>query len=130
MMTTTITFIGIFLLMLTVLSAITSGHRAKYEIDFGDGGNRKMMRALRAQGNFIEYVPMLLIGMGASEYAGAPGWLLWTGGWVLVVARLSHAGSLLGVGGTPGRLFGTGLTWLLLTVFGVYLIGRSTGLIA
>ena len=130
MLTTTFIFTGIFLLMLTVLSAVTSGHRAKYEIDFGDGGNEKMMRALRAQGNFIEYVPILLIAMGASEYAGAPQWMLWTCGWALVIARLSHAGSLLGFAGTGARLFGTGLTWFLLVVFGVYLIGRGTGLIA
>ena len=130
MITTTIIFTGLFLLMHTALSITTSANRAKYDIDFGDGGNQAMLRAIRAQGNFIEYVPILLIAMGISEFTGAPEWFIWTCGWVLVVARISHAGYMLGFAGKPARLTGAGLTFLLMIVLGVYLLGRGTGLIA
>ena len=130
MITITMIFTGIFLLMHTALSATTSAHRAKYDVDFGDGGNLAMLRAIRAQGNFIEYVPIILIAMGASEYTGAAPWFIWTCGWVLVVARVAHAAYMLGFAGKPARLLGAGLTFLLMTVFGIYLIGRGAGLIA
>ncbi|MEX3009532.1 MAPEG family protein [Hoeflea sp. TYP-13] len=130
MLTTTIIFTGIFLLMHTALSITTSANRAKYDIDFGDGGNQAMHKAIRAQGNFVEYVPILLIAMGASEYIGAPEWLIWTCGWVLVVSRMSHAAFMLGFAGKPARLVGAGLSFLLMIVLGLYLLGRGTGLIA
>ncbi|WP_136656815.1 MAPEG family protein [Nitratireductor sp. XY-223] len=76
MITITMIFTGIFLLMHTALSATTSAHRAKYDVDFGDGGNLAMLKAIRAQGNFIEYVPILLIAMGVSEYVGAAPWFI------------------------------------------------------
>ena len=130
MITITMVFTGIFLLAHTALSVTTSAHRAKFDVDFGDGGNLTMLKAIRAQGNFIEYVPILLIAMGASEYVGAAPWFLWTCGWALVIARISHAAYMLGFAGKPARLLGAGLTFLLMTVFGIYLIGRGTGLLA
>ncbi|WP_169054066.1 hypothetical protein [Nitratireductor sp. XY-223] len=49
---------------------------------------------------------------------------------MLVVARVSHAAYMLGYAGKPARLLGAGLTFLLMTVFGIYLIGRGSGLMA
>ncbi|MCP4319971.1 MAG: hypothetical protein GY789_29330 [Hyphomicrobiales bacterium] len=111
MLTITIIFTGMLLLMHSALSITASANRAKYEVDFGDGGNQKMHKAMRAQGNFIEYVPIILIAMGISEYLGAPGWLIWSCGWVLIVSRISHAAFMLGFAGKPGRLVGAGLSF-------------------
>ena len=35
--------------------------RVKFKIDDGDGGNEEMRQRIRAQANFVEYVPIALI---------------------------------------------------------------------
>lgn len=42
-------------------------NRRKHKISLGDGGIEELARAIRAHGNFIEYVPISLILLGASE---------------------------------------------------------------
>jgi len=130
MLTITMTFTGVLLLMQVGLSATTSSYRARLGIDYGDNGNQVMLKAIRAHGNFIEYVPIVLIALGSSEVAGAPPWLLITCGCALVLSRLSHAAHMLGFGGQPTRLFGAGLTTVVMTVLGLYLLGRTSGVLA
>ena len=130
MLPITMTFTGILLLVQVGLSITTSTYRAKLDIALGDDGNPAMLKAIRAHGNFIEYVPILLIAMGVSESAGAPGWLLVAAGCVMVVSRLSHAANMLGYSGQFTRLFGAGLTTLLMSAFAIYLLGRASGVIA
>ena len=72
----------------------------------------------------------MLIAMGVSESAGAPNWLLVTAGGVMVLSRLSHAAHMLGYGGCVTRLFGAGLTTLLMSAFAIYLLGRTSGILA
>lgn len=127
MLTTTAPFIAILLLMQVFLSIRTSSTRAKLEIDYGDNGDLTMLKAIRAHGNFIEYVPMVLIALGASEIMGASSWFVITGGCVLVISRLSHAAHMFGYGGNASRIAGATLTTLLMVVLGVYLLGNAMG---
>lgn len=130
MLTTTAPFIAILLLMQVFLSIRTSTVRAKLDIDYGDKGDLAMLKAIRAHGNFIEYVPMVLIAMGASEMVGAPVWLLTVCGWVLVIARSSHAAHMMGYGGQATRIGGAVLTTTLMVVLALFLIGNTMGLLA
>jgi uncharacterized protein len=58
---------------------------------FGDAGDDGLRNAIRAFGNFIEYVPMIVLLLALAELRGAPQALLaWTGG-AFVAARLVHA---------------------------------------
>ncbi len=130
MLPITTLFIGILLVMQVTLSITTSSYRAKLNIDYGDNGDLAMLKIIRAHGNFIEYVPMVLIAMGASELTGAPGWLLVACGCVLLFSRLSHAAHMFGVGGQATRITGAGLTTLIMIALAVYLLGRVLGLLA
>lgn len=57
----------------------------------GDGGNALLLQRMRAQANFVEYTPFVLILIGLIEAArGTHGWL-WAAGLVYVAARISHA---------------------------------------
>jgi hypothetical protein len=58
---------------------------------FGDGGDRVLLRRLRVQANFAEYVPFVVILMAFAELQNAPDWLLHTMGLVLLVGRVVHA---------------------------------------
>lgn len=47
--------------VLLFISVSTIRRRVKYLVAVGDGGHAELQRLMRAQANFIEYVPMSLI---------------------------------------------------------------------
>jgi uncharacterized protein len=92
----------------------------------GDGGDRRLARAVRIHGNAIEYVPLALILLLVAELSGVSTTLLHGCGIVLVAARIAHAlgfartaglsiGRSLGVAGTFGVILA--LAWIDITAF-------------
>ena len=73
------------------LSFAVIGLRRKNKVGLGSGGHDDLERAIRAQGNFAEYVPLALILMGILEFNGAPFWLVMIPATLLIVGRLFHA---------------------------------------
>lgn len=130
MLAITSLFAGILILLQVVLSINVGFNRAKRKIDFGDGDDMKMHRSIRAHGNFIEYVPFVVIAMALSELAGAPAWLLWTSGSVLVFARLAHLAFMFEWLGDAARGAGAGLTALVMAALGVSLLAGASGMMS
>ena len=73
------------------LSFAVIGLRRKNQIGLGSGGIDDLERAIRAQGNFAEYVPFGIILIACLELNGAPWWLVTIPGITLIVGRLIHA---------------------------------------
>jgi uncharacterized membrane protein YecN with MAPEG domain len=73
------------------LSFSVIGLRKKYKVGLGSGGHEDLERAIRAQGNFAEYVPFGIILIGCLELNGAPWWLVAVPGVALIIGRLIHA---------------------------------------
>jgi uncharacterized membrane protein YecN with MAPEG domain len=65
--------------------------RRKNKVGLGSGGNEELERAIRAQGNFAEYMPFGLMLIACLEINGAPWWLVAVPGITLIVGRLIHA---------------------------------------
>ncbi len=65
--------------------------RRANRVGLGSGGNEELERAIRAQGNFAEYVPFGLILIACLELNGAAWWLALIPGVALVIGRLIHA---------------------------------------
>lgn len=65
--------------------------RAAAQASLGTGGNPALERAIRAQGNFAEYVPFALLLLALAEAGGAPGWVLHPLGGLLLLGRCIHA---------------------------------------
>lgn len=65
--------------------------RRKNKVGLGTGGYDELERAIRAQGNFAEYVPMALILLFLFEFNGAPLWLVSILGAALIIGRVMHA---------------------------------------
>ncbi len=102
-------------LLLLFLSFRVVRWRRKLSVGLGDGGQESLLRAQRAQANFIEYVPIALILLAAAESQGLAGWLLQTAGAILMLARLLHAWGLSQSSGRSfGRYWGTLLTWVVI----------------
>ncbi len=73
------------------LSLAVIGLRRKNKVGLGSGGNDDLERAIRAQGNFAEYVPFGIILVACLELNGAPWWLVAIPGIALIIGRLIHA---------------------------------------
>ncbi len=103
-------------LMLISLSVRVIGMRRQRRVSIGDGEDEILTRRIRAQGNFIEYVPMaLVLLLLLLELGGASAWLLHGLGIALLAGRLVHAWALAAHNGT-GRMIGMGLTFGVIVV--------------
>ena len=96
--------------------------REEYKVSVGDGGNEPLLRRMRAQSNFIEQAPFVLILIGALELSGANHWALGAIAAVFVAARVAHAFGM--EGGELQRLrmygmMGTMLANLALVIWAV-----------
>lgn len=67
-----------------------SSSRPAFNTSIGDGGNAQLLLKIRRHGNFIEWVPFLLILMVLAEAQGTgPIWLYVAGG-LLLLGRIVH----------------------------------------
>lgn len=73
------------------LSFTVIGLRRKNKVGLGSGGYEDLERAIRAQGNFAEYVPFGVILIACLELNGAPWWLVVVPGITLIIGRMIHA---------------------------------------
>jgi uncharacterized membrane protein YecN with MAPEG domain len=77
-------------LLFVPFTVYVGSYRAKHKILLLDGGDKELARRIRAQGNFIETVPLAVILIVLMELNGASATWLHTLGVVLVVARVMH----------------------------------------
>ena len=121
-------FFAAILILLSVPMAVAVGlRRAKTGILLLDGGDEDLLKRMRAHGNFIEYVPLALIGLAGAELSGLPSWLLVGCGVVLLAGRLIHYAALRGSAAGAGRTLGAGLTSLVLVVLAAGILLRLAG---
>lgn len=84
-------YAGAAALMFVYLTLGVSRQRIRHKVSIGDGDNRAVLVAIRAQGNFVEYVPIGLILMAAVENQGAPAMAMHALGVMLIGGRILHA---------------------------------------
>jgi len=113
----TLFYAGLLGLWFLVLSVRVILGRRSGKVNLGDGGNESLLRRIRAHGNFAEYVPFILILMGALESTGVQGWLLHVVGAPLLLGRLLHGYAFSFTAQFMlGRVAGTVLTLAALSV--------------
>ena len=110
--------------LLNMWLAIRSGRvRVAEKVLMGDGGNAQLIAAMRAQANFVEYTPFVLILIAGIELAiGSTTWL-WIVSSVYLLGRVAH-----GLGMTiwqPGR--GIGILTTMLTLLGLGVVAILIG---
>lgn len=98
--------------------------RRERRIGIGDGEDESLARAIRAQGNSAEYVPIALILLGCLELNGGSRWLLVPLALAFLVGRVLHARGI-GDATTPfrDRVLGMHLTlWPILALAALNLV--------
>ncbi len=118
--------LGIILLILSI--RVVAVIRAKGGVLYGDGGNADFTPVLRAQQNFIEYVPLILLLIGFAEAGGSSATWIHGMGAALLVGRVLHPLGLTSKAGVnPLRFIGTNLTWIVLLMASVLVLLNRFG---
>ena len=86
--------------------------RASAKISIGTGGNDLLERRMRAQLNFVENTPWVLLLIAGLELAGKGGAWLAPVGAVYMLGRVAHGLGMDGTGLKAGRGIGTLITML------------------
>lgn len=118
---------GAAAIFLVLLSFPVANHRRAKGVSFGDGGDEKLTRLIRAQANFVEYAPLAILAIGLVEMGGASQLLVCGLAAALAAGRLLHAFGLL-ANMLVGRALGTVLTFAVLLVAGGLLLAGQLGL--
>ena len=89
-------------------------------VSIGDGGDQRLTARMRAQANFVEYAPFILILIGLIEFTSGPSLWLWIASVAFLLARVAHPFGMDGV--RYCRMAGIAVTMLLLLGLGLYAI--------
>lgn len=100
--------------------------RARLNLPYGDGGNEQLLHAIRAHGNFQEWVPftgLLIVGL---EVVGRSDLYIHGLMAALLIARVMHPIGLYSKVGTPlylvGRISGALTTWVVMLSASVLIV--------
>jgi len=119
---------GAAALFVVLLSFPIANARRATKQSFGDGGDEAFNRKIRAQANFIEYVPLSLIAIGLVELNGGGQPLVCGLAAALAAGRVLHAFGLW-TNVLIGRALGAVLTFGVLLVAGGLLVAGALGLV-
>lgn len=101
--------------------------RQAEKISVGDEDNENLIRRMRAQANFVENAPFVLILIAAVELSGrGDPWLAWVAG-AFIIGRVAHAFGMDGGSMQIGRMIGTLVSMLTLLGLGVVAALISAG---
>ncbi len=118
----TLLFAGCCALLQCALTALVIIRRAQTGVDFLDGGDKQLLRRIRAHGNFSETVPMALLLMALLEMRGMHSAWLIAFGVTLLLGRILHAQSLVTNNAAWNRRGGMVLTLAVISIEGVFAI--------
>ena len=116
-MTITPLYAGLLGLIFLFLSTNVVIGRGRKSVSLGDGGDETLGRRIRAQANFAEYVPLLIILFVFVEEKGAHAMFVHGLNIALLVGRIMHAFALTSPSPQPFfRSAGAGLTFVVLAI--------------
>ena len=119
-MSITPAYAGICAIVFIVLSTRVIAQRRDAKVSLGAGDHDGLQRAIRAHGNFAEYVPFALLLMGFAEVQGLPPWILHLLGLCLLLGRGAHAfGITRSRENFRFRVFGMSLTFGVIGIAGM-----------
>ena len=116
-------YAGILSLIYIALSINVVRMRFKTKIKLGDGGNLELLSAIRAHGNFAEYVPFALLLIAILNMQGMDHNWIHGLGFMLIAGRITHAYSI-SKDILKLRPIGMGLTFACIAIAGLLLMVR------
>jgi len=116
-------------LVLVFISVWVSAGRGKYDVFVGDGGQPNLLARMRAQANFVEYVPLILILVLLLEGRRTSIYIIHLLLLPLLIARILHPFGMVAPSKSPQQLLcraiPAGITWLVLIVAALLLLYKG-----
>jgi uncharacterized membrane protein YecN with MAPEG domain len=117
----TLTIAGAAALLNIWLARRVGQMRLAHKVSIGDGGNEALIARMRAQANFVEYTPFVLILLGLIELAEGSQLWLWIVGVAYILARIAHGFGMDRPRPDPLKLRMIGVIVTALILFGLAL---------
>ncbi len=118
-------WIGLNMIFLVYISFRVGQVRTATKTSLGDGGDERLIKAIRTQGNYIEYAPAALLGLFILATLGVGSIYIHALGALFLLGRIFHLMGL-GMGVWPqGRMAGTALTMLTLFATALTLLMKA-----
>ena len=117
----TLTIAGAAALLNIWLARRVGQMRLAHKVSIGDAGNEALIARMRAQANFVEYTPFVLILIGLIELAEGSRLWLWIVGVVYILGRIAHGFGMDLTGRDKPRLRLIGITTPMLILLGLAL---------
>jgi hypothetical protein len=117
----TLTIAGAAALLNIWLARRVGQMRLAHKVSIGDGGNEALIARMRAQANFVEYTPFVLILIGLIELAEGSRLWLWIVGVAYILARIAHGFGMDRPRPDPLKLRMIGVIVTALILFGLAL---------
>ena len=112
--------IAIWLLILSARVIALRGVSFLKLVSFNNFGEEALQRAVRAQGNLIEYAPIFLILLFIAEYNGAHPHMLYMTATLFIISRFMHGVAFGFMKYSPFlRICGTLLTFLCILILSI-----------
>ena len=94
-MNISILFTIIFIIFYLILTIITIKARKSARVEYGDGFNKQLIKAIRAHGNFFEFTVFFIISSFLLEILDANQIYVLIINILFLIGRISHAHSML-----------------------------------
>jgi uncharacterized protein len=94
-MNISILFTIIFIIFYLILTIITIKARKSARVEYGDGFNKELIKAIRAHGNFFEFTVFFIISSFLLEILDANQIYVLIINILFLIGRISHAHSML-----------------------------------
>lgn len=119
----TLLYAGLCTALVVVLAIRIALWRYRHRIGLGDGGDRELLKRVRAHGNAVENMPLALLLLAGMELNGYGADVIHGFGGLFLFSRIAHAWGVSHSSGTSkGRFFGMLFTWLLMLTMAGYAI--------
>ena len=112
-------YAGILGLMFWGLSVNVITNRLRHKIPYGDGDVSQLRQAIRAHGNFAEYIPMLLLMTVFVEFAGFNSGIVHALGALAVLSRVLHYFALTKSKNRVPAMLTTFITLIAASIFAI-----------
>ena len=125
----TVFYAAILALFYLYISLRIISVRKEVRVAIGDGGSEKLIRAIRAQANFSEYVPLTLLLLYFLEMQNANSIIVHLFCAFLLVARIVHAYGVSQINENfKFRFFGMLTTVIIISSSAIYLLLIGVGI--
>lgn len=124
-------YLAVLALLYTYLAINVARLRQRDRAAFGDNGSVALRSAIRAHGNFVEYVQIITLMVAFLEMSGLPAMRVHIFMAALVVSRLLHPLGMYARSNTLqfriGRVGGITITFVLLISCAITILWRGLG---